>query len=72
MGGVLGQRVREVLDVGLAAIERGRLGPQRLPDHDAQHAGRHDERKRNDHHRGRYAAQRPVRVWEISIGHFSP
>ena len=72
MGGMLGQRVRKILDVGLAARECRRLGVERFPDHDAQHARRHDERKGYDHHRGRNAVQRPVGVWEMSIGHFSP
>ena len=72
MGRMFGQRVREVHCVGLAARKRGSLGVERLPGHDAQHAGRHDQRKDDHHHRRRYAAERPVGFSKLSIGHGSP
>ena len=49
--------VDEVLDVGAAVRQRSLLGVERLPGHDAQHAGGHDQRKGDDHGR-RSAARR--------------
>jgi len=48
------------------------LGVERLPGHDAQHAGGHDKRKRDDHGRRWYPPQRPAGVWGISMGHVVP
>ena len=70
--GMLGKRMGEVLDVGAAARQRGLLGVERLPGHDAQNAGGHDQRKGDDHGRRCYPPQRPARVWGISMGHYLP
>ena len=48
VSGVLGQRVGEVLNIGIAAFQRGRFGLQRLPDDDAENAGRHHQREDDD------------------------
>jgi hypothetical protein len=62
----------EVLDIGAAARQRRLLGVERLPGHDAQDAGGHDKRKRDDHGRRWYPPQRPAGVWGISMGHVVP